>query len=578
MARWTLRRRTRLLVVLLLLGTALATYWLGAGIIDDGYRSLERDLAGADAARAQAALGAELRGLQGVASDYANGDDTYAYAAGDLPDFRDDYVTVEVIAPLNASFLALVDQDGRDLGSIAIDAATGAQGATSAALAAAIGTDGILTPRDGDVAASGVARLGDEVFLFASHRILTSEGHGPARGTLVFGRALDASMLDHLTDSLQTKVTLVPADREVAPMAMSDDTIVVSSALIDPAGEIIGALELSGPRDVWQQGERAKRLLLWALLGTGVVSAGIAFPVSDKLLLRRVDRLESEVDRVTADPGSGSRVRLAGEDEVGHLAAGINQMLDAVAEVHELRTTNAQLQETHRVKDEILSVVSHEFRTPLTVIHGCAEILQRRGQGIDAALREDFIDRIVVHAKSMTRMVDELLILSSIQAGTITPQPDELVARDFAAALVADRGGAREISVTGDDAAVLVDADHLRRILTNYLDNAVKYGLAPVSVEIDRTGDEVVIAVRDHGEGVPTEFVPQLFDRFTQASAGTRRTAKGIGLGLSIVARLAAANGGAVAYDRTGNHSVFSVRLPAVAALADRVLVSRSRA
>ncbi|HMC70970.1 MAG TPA: ATP-binding protein, partial [Mycobacteriales bacterium] len=134
---------------------------------------------------------------------------------------------------------------------------------------------------------------------------------------------------------------------------------------------------------------------------------------------------------------------------------------------------------------------------------------------------------------------------------------DEL-ARDYADRLPT-------LSVNGAVAAVVVaDDEHLRRVLINLLDNAVKYGAEPVTIEVVENDGTVRVAVRDSGDGVPDEFRPRLFEKFAQASSGSKRKATGTGLGLSIVRGLVDAMAGDVWYEPpTGERSGgFVVQLP----------------
>jgi signal transduction histidine kinase len=113
-----------------------------------------------------------------------------------------------------------------------------------------------------------------------------------------------------------------------------------------------------------------------------------------------------------------------------------------------------------------------------------------------------------------------------------------------------------------DDLRLRTDPDHLRRIVVNLLTNAFKYGGPPVNVLVMTTDDAVKLEVCDHGEGVPPEFVPRLFQRFARADR-TARTREGTGLGLSIVQGLAEANGGEAWYQPREPHgSCFGLTLP----------------
>ena len=157
--------------------------------------------------------------------------------------------------------------------------------------------------------------------------------------------------------------------------------------------------------------------------------------------------------------------------------------------------------------------------------------------------------------------------MSIIEGGALTMNP---VPIELAEAI--DRylreGGERtaDVSVScSPDLVVRIDAQHLGRIIDNYVQNALKYGEPPVRVEAARLGDLVELRVSDHGPGVPADFVPQLFGKFARADTPSTRAKKGTGLGLSIVHGLAEANGGEARYEpNSPNGACFIVRLRAV--------------
>jgi signal transduction histidine kinase len=121
------------------------------------------------------------------------------------------------------------------------------------------------------------------------------------------------------------------------------------------------------------------------------------------------------------------------------------------------------------------------------------------------------------------------------------------------------------VTVVGPDHAdVAADPDHVEQIVLNYVGNALKYGAPPVTVEIVAGSRAFVVRVRDSGPGIEAQFVPQLFEKFAQASTGATRQASGTGLGLSIVRGLARANGGDAWFEpNEPSGSIFAVRLPA---------------
>lgn len=231
------------------------------------------------------------------------------------------------------------------------------------------------------------------------------------------------------------------------------------------------------------------------------------------------------------------------------------------AQASALRRANTALVEASRTKDMVISVTSHELRTPLTAILGFTSTLRERSELLDEDSRATYLDIIASQGNRLLRLIEDLLTVGRIEAGRAHPQP-------AAVAVVP----ALRVALAGEDAVTVhgpveelaeVDTRHLDQIILNLVANATKYGRAPVRVEVERAGPAVSIAVVDAGDGVPDEFVPQLFDRFTQASSHMTRASSGAGLGLAIVRGLAEANGGSVDYQRVASRTRFVVRLPA---------------
>ena len=234
---------------------------------------------------------------------------------------------------------------------------------------------------------------------------------------------------------------------------------------------------------------------------------------------------------------------------------------DVTAVVEAERTS----QRTNQAMREFVATASHDLRTPLTSVLGFAQTLRDQRATLNDDQQQACIDAIVRGATQATRLVDDLLTLSQLQAGVISTHlelvPVAAVAREAAA-----RAGV-EASVELDDSLVVAaDAHHVERILGNYLSNAARYGQAPIRVTGDAAdGDgRVVIRVCDAGDGVPEEFVDRLFTAFARADPAS---GDGTGLGLSIIKGLAEANGGDVLYERLpGGGVCFGVRLPTAAA------------
>lgn len=231
------------------------------------------------------------------------------------------------------------------------------------------------------------------------------------------------------------------------------------------------------------------------------------------------------------------------------------------------------------VKDEFLATLSHELRTPLAVIVGWTTILQRSPGNADVLRRG--IDAIARNGTLQAQLIDALLDMSRIVSGKLQLDVD-VVDIDLLVGAVADmlRPGADakevRLSVSLGDIGprqVRGDAVRLQQVLTNLLGNALKFTPAGGDIAIATSllpNGSVEVAVSDNGEGIAPQFIPFLFDRFSQANGKAARVHGGLGLGLSIVKQLVLLHGGVVSGSSPGPGlgSTFKVILPPAEGLA----------
>jgi signal transduction histidine kinase len=216
---------------------------------------------------------------------------------------------------------------------------------------------------------------------------------------------------------------------------------------------------------------------------------------------------------------------------------------------HELDLRNERLLELDRMKDGFVASVSHELRTPLTSIRGFTTTMTERWKQLTDDDKLAFLHTIDTQAKRLNRLVDTVLLLSRIQAGRMTSVREPLDVVDPVRDAVAELGLDVTIEVSGETAAMIeADPDHIYQIFVNLLVNARRYGAPPIRIRIESDDRDVTVRVSDEGEGVPEEFVPHLFDDFTQAPHTGR--VQGSGLGLAIVKGLVESAGGEVWYER----------------------------
>ena len=221
------------------------------------------------------------------------------------------------------------------------------------------------------------------------------------------------------------------------------------------------------------------------------------------------------------------------------------------------------------VRQEFLSNVSHELRTPLTSIMAFVETLES-GAKEDPESCQRFLSIIRKNASRMHMLIDDILELTAIEGGAIQLQPAPVdlhaLVNEVGASLT-NQAQARNITLENNVAAgVLVYADsrRLEQMLTNLVDNGIKFGHENGSVSIaHQSGPRDQISVTDNGDGIPAQHLERLFERFYRVDRARSREMGGTGLGLAIVKHLALLHGGEITVEsELGKGSTFTMHLP----------------
>ncbi|WP_165250990.1 hybrid sensor histidine kinase/response regulator [Paludisphaera soli] len=264
-------------------------------------------------------------------------------------------------------------------------------------------------------------------------------------------------------------------------------------------------------------------------------------------------------------------VPLGGRD--GEAAGSIGSCVD----IQDRVAAEEELKENDRRKDEFLAMLAHELRNPMAAVGNAVAVLEASDAPEDVAFATGVIGRQTRH---LTRLIDDLLDVSRISRGKIRLRKERI---DAAAVLDAAVASARplierrghDLEVAVDRGRLVLDADptRLEQMVVNLLNNAAKFsddgGLVRLSAR--REGEEVVIRVEDQGIGIPPEKLRQVFELFAQGDRSLARSEGGLGIGLTVVRKLAELHGGTVEVrsEGPGRGSEFTIRLPAADGLGE---------
>lgn len=370
-------------------------------------------------------------------------------------------------------------------------------------------------------------------------------------------------------------------------------TDLLLSAIVDSSDDAIVSKDLNGVVTSWNKS--AERIFGYSsaeMVGRPILIIPPPERVSEEAEIlarirsgRRVDHFETKRRRkdgriidvsVTISPIRRRDGTIIGASKI---ARDITDLKRIAAEREQLleseRVARSRAEQASRMKDEFLATVSHELRTPLNAIVGWTHVLKdacERQEDMTEAI--DVIDR---NARMQAQLIDDLLDLGRITSGKMVLDIEwvrmDAIIRE-ALASIRHAAEAKEITVTtvlsDVRGGVMGDKKRLQQVVWNLLSNAIKFTpkRGRVIVSIRRLNSHLEVSVADNGRGIAAEFVPYLFDRFSQADSSITRQHGGLGIGLALVKQLVELHGGEVRADSggIGQGAVFTIRLPIVAA------------
>ncbi|KPK42303.1 MAG: hypothetical protein AMJ65_07835 [Phycisphaerae bacterium SG8_4] len=328
----------------------------------------------------------------------------------------------------------------------------------------------------------------------------------------------------------------------------------------DMLGVVRFALPLS---QVQLQIRTIYRVVLVAAIAAVAIALTVAYLVSRSITLpiRQMKETAEQIAKGNFTP----RVRISSRDELGELADSLNAMAD------ELQQKIEDLRRMDQVRTDFVANVSHELKTPLTLIKGYTETLQ--GEVLcDKIKAAKFVSIIREHSDRLGHIVDDLLSLSELESSKdyIDRSQFDLkkliddISLGFGHAL-ASKKLELTVSSQGDDLSIRADRNKIEQVLVNLIDNAIKYTGESGQIElsaVERDG-EIHIAVRDDGIGIAKEHLDRIFERFYRTDKARSRELGGTGLGLSIAKHIVLAHKGKITIEsELGKGTTVFVTLP----------------
>jgi signal transduction histidine kinase len=333
---------------------------------------------------------------------------------------------------------------------------------------------------------------------------------------------------------------------------------------VGPDDDILGIVRFALPLSRVQLEIRTiYRVVLWGAAAAVAIALTVAYFVSRSITLpiRQMKETAEQIAKGNFTP----RVRIRSRDELGELANSLNTMAD------ELQQKMEDLRQMDRVRTDFVANVSHELKTPLTLIKGYTETLQGEVLG-DKVKAAKFVSIIREHSDRLGHIVDDLLSLSELESSKDYIDRNQFdlkkliddISLGFGHAL-ASKKLELTVSSQGDDLSIRADRNKIEQVLVNLIDNAIKYTGESGQIElsaVERDG-EIHIAVRDDGIGIAKEHLDRIFERFYRTDQARSRELGGTGLGLSIAKHIVLAHKGKITIEsELGKGTTVFVTLP----------------
>jgi len=329
-------------------------------------------------------------------------------------------------------------------------------------------------------------------------------------------------------------------------------------------GETLGVVRFALPlSEVQLQIRVIHRVVLLGAIVTIIIALTIAYYVSRSITspIRRMQRAAERIARGDFD----SRVEIKSKDELGQLAKSLNAMADVLQQQIE------DLKKMDIVRTDFVANVSHELKTPLTLIKGYIETLEGRALD-DKEKSRKFIVIIKENADRLENIINDLLSLSEMELSRDCLNKAQFdlkgliddIALGFGHSLEA-KGITFNVDVQGEDFTIEADSDRIEHVFVNLIDNAIKYteGGGRIDISIREDAEGATVIVEDNGIGIPPEHIDRVFERFYRVDKARSRQLGGTGLGLGIAKHIVAAHNGKIRIEsQPGKGTKLFVTLP----------------
>lgn len=301
-------------------------------------------------------------------------------------------------------------------------------------------------------------------------------------------------------------------------------------------------------------------ILLYVLIGIMVFA--VVFLLLQGRSMSYITKISTAMRNIS-DGDLNTTVEVLGDDEFADMAANLNRM------VEEIRELMDKERESERTKNELITNIAHDLRTPLTSIIGYLELLSN-GASIDPDMQKKYIDVTYTKAKRLQKLIEDLFGFTKLNYGKISMRVSKVDIVKLLSQLLEEfypvfmeRGLAYELQSNVPAKVIKADGNLLARLFDNLINNAIKYGTEGkrILVKVHGTDAIVTVSVTNYGYVIPKEELPLLFDKFYRVEQSRSVNTGGTGLGLAIAKNIVDMHGGTINVTSDLKGTVFTVKL-----------------
>jgi signal transduction histidine kinase len=592
----SIRQRFLLIIGAALLAAAISFFVLVQLVLLHEFSSLDEENALGGLMRAETAIEQEFARIYSFASAIAFWDEMYRFAQDETPTLPDED-SIDIIMRNGGVSLAMITNAANEIMvSTWLDEAQGELRSPHRTVVQK--TEPYRYPALSDTAGlSGIIEQDGQLLLVLVLPILPSDMQGESAGTLLVGRELSAATLGTISEHTRSTLTLYPlsggetlppyvidAQRKLAngeeslAVALDENCIASFTYLRDLSETPVFILASEQPRLVYQRGLAAVYLFIAAVFVIGIAAYLVNAYSINRFIIARVLYLQQNVERIKDSGALTERLQTEGSDELAQLTGSFNEMLTTLNDSQmALETARDTAVGNAKEKSEVLAHVSHDARTPLTIILMRVENLQRGMYGTVNARQQNALNGIRASANQMLFFFNNLLAAAKSEGGTVEAALEhftpEMLSADLCALLepvAADKELAFSCGVDNSLQGTVLrgDVQRLKQVIFNLADNAFKFTPVGGSVRVRfyrASFTHWAIDVKDTGSGIAAEARERIFDAFYQSPDNApSQSVKGVGLGLSIVQKLTHEMGGSVVIEsepKVGTTFTITMRL-----------------